>query len=60
VFQNGAVTEPSCPKGGAPDRRGPLAGSQSEDCLFLNVWTPLRTARERLSVMACIHGGGFI
>jgi len=43
-----------------PERRGPLAGSQSEDRLFLNVWTPARTARERLSVMAWIHGGGLI
>ena len=30
----------------------------SEDCLFLNVWTPARSAGERLPVMVWIHGAG--
>jgi para-nitrobenzyl esterase len=30
----------------------------SEDCLFLNVWTPARSADARLPVMVFIHGGG--
>lgn len=33
--------------------------SVSEDCLFLDVWTPAKTARERLPVIAWIYGGGF-
>jgi para-nitrobenzyl esterase len=31
----------------------------TEDCLTLDVWTPLAAAREPLPVMVWIHGGGF-
>ncbi len=31
----------------------------SENCLYLNVWTPAKSAKDRLPVMVWIYGGGF-
>lgn len=43
---------PVCPQRG---KRRP----QSEDCLFLNVWTPAPQSGARLPVMLYVHGGAY-
>ena len=31
----------------------------SEDCLYLNVWSPAKSANEKLPVLVYFYGGGF-
>ncbi|WP_116090497.1 carboxylesterase/lipase family protein [Sphingomonas crusticola] len=44
---------PSCPQ------KGGRIGPTSEDCLFLNVWTPGPNPAARRPVMVYIHGGAY-
>src|ERR1700757_1359810 len=38
---------------------GETAPAVSEDCLYLNIWAPTRTAHEQLPVIVWIYGGGY-
>lgn len=47
----------ACPQGGEHKEPWAQVGTQSEDCLFLNVWRPQRSGV--YPVMVFLHGGGF-
>ena len=44
-----------CYQGG----RGAAGVDTSEDCLYLNVWSPAKSANDHIPVLVWIYGGGF-
>ena len=51
-----SCAQPDLSKGSPPE----LLNRSSEDCLYLNIWTPAEKAGGELPVMVWIHGGGFV
>jgi para-nitrobenzyl esterase len=56
---NANAFAPACMQDGV-SMPGETPPKVSEDCLYLNIWTPANSAHEHLPVIVWIYGGGYI
>ena len=50
---------PICPQNGMYPKDAPPE-EMNEDCLYLNIWKPVKTNTQKLPVMVWFHGGGLV
>ncbi|KAF2669097.1 alpha/beta-hydrolase [Microthyrium microscopicum] len=55
-----SASRPSRKDPKSPQNVGASEGPQSEDCLYLNIWTKPQTGDKKKAVLAWIFGGGFV
>jgi para-nitrobenzyl esterase len=49
-----------CMQGAIFGDMGFRANGMGEDCLYLNVWTPAKSSKDKLPVLVYFYGGGFV
>ena len=59
ALQDATNFKPDCMQSSIGQSEADMKRPQSEDCLYLNIWTPNIRPRRKLAVMIWIHGGAW-